>query len=323
MDNNEYFSHLYEIARNLNKEYSLHSALRKALEKTVELLHLETGWIWLVQEDNKTVYLAASYNLPPALSRYPERLSGRCFCIDNYLADGIVKAFNISEIACTRLGNIHIKSGTRGLKYHATVPITIEGRKVGLINLVSKESQQLDENKLSVLSTISELVSIAIQRTRLYESADGKHGHDAKSLQNVLSKLINPGLQELMESLEKTQSLLEKGKQMQSLNQVKSIRKQAGELLQQISAIVGETSMPVIRNTSENSIHYPTSPLTVRELEVLGLVRKGLLNKQIAEQMFISERTVKFHMSSILSKLLARTRTEAVQTAIQRGLLNV
>lgn len=323
MDNTEYFSHLYEIARNLNKEYSLHSALRKALEKTVELLRLETGWIWLVQEDNKSVYLAASYNLPPALSRYPERLSGRCFCIDNYLTDSIVKASNISEIACTRLGNIHIKSGTRGLKYHATIPITIEGRKVGLINLVSKESQQLDENKLSVLSTISELVSIAIQRTRLYDSVDGKHGNSANSLQNVLSKLINPGLEELIANLDKTQILLEKGKQMQSLQQVKTARKVAGELFQQISAIMSEAALPAHENTSENSIHYPTSPLTARELEVLVLVRKGLLNKQIAQQMFISERTVKFHMSSILSKLLARTRTEAVQTAIQRGLLNV
>jgi hypothetical protein len=46
----------------------MHPASRKALKKNVELLHLETGWIWLVQEDNKTVYLAASFNLPPALS---------------------------------------------------------------------------------------------------------------------------------------------------------------------------------------------------------------------------------------------------------------
>lgn len=45
MSDKEYFSHLYEIASHLNKEFSLHSALRKSLEKTVELLNLETGWI--------------------------------------------------------------------------------------------------------------------------------------------------------------------------------------------------------------------------------------------------------------------------------------
>ena len=87
MHDKEYFSHLYEIASHLNKEFSLPSALRKALEKTVELLDLQTGWIWLVQADNISVYLAASYNLPPALSNNPERLSGWCYCIKKYLSD--------------------------------------------------------------------------------------------------------------------------------------------------------------------------------------------------------------------------------------------
>ena len=76
MSDKEYFSHLYEIASNLNREFSLSAALNISLEKTVELLNLETGWIWLVQADVKSVYLAASYNLPPALSNHPERLAG-------------------------------------------------------------------------------------------------------------------------------------------------------------------------------------------------------------------------------------------------------
>jgi two-component system, NarL family, sensor kinase len=71
MRNSDYFSYLYEIARCLNKEFSLSAALKIALEKSVELLELETGWIWLMQE-NKAVYLAASYNLPPALKDFPE-----------------------------------------------------------------------------------------------------------------------------------------------------------------------------------------------------------------------------------------------------------
>ena len=48
MKDKEYFSHLYEIARDLNQEFALKAALRKAVEKTVHLLNLETGWIWLV-----------------------------------------------------------------------------------------------------------------------------------------------------------------------------------------------------------------------------------------------------------------------------------
>ena len=81
MEDKEYFSHLYQIANILNKEYTLASALRSSLEKTVELLGLETGWIWLTESDHSSVYLAASYNLPPALTEFPERLSGWCYCI--------------------------------------------------------------------------------------------------------------------------------------------------------------------------------------------------------------------------------------------------
>jgi DNA-binding NarL/FixJ family response regulator len=63
--------------------------------------------------------------------------------------------------------------------------------------------------------------------------------------------------------------------------------------------------------------------LTAREREVLGLMSDGLGNKEIAVRLGISEHTVKFHASSILGKLSASTRTEAVSQGIRRGLIAV
>lgn len=63
--------------------------------------------------------------------------------------------------------------------------------------------------------------------------------------------------------------------------------------------------------------------LTPREMEVLRLVANGLPNKTIAHHLDISEHTVKFHVGSILTKLDAASRTEAVTIATRRGLLAV
>lgn len=63
------------------------------------------------------------------------------------------------------------------------------------------------------------------------------------------------------------------------------------------------------------------TPLTRRELEVLEWIALGLPNKAIALRLGISEHTVKFHVGSVLSKLDARSRAEAVSVAARRGLL--
>ena len=60
-------------------------------------------------------------------------------------------------------------------------------------------------------------------------------------------------------------------------------------------------------------------PLTERESEVLGLLSRGLANKQIAVELGISEHTVKFHVSSIYTKLNVTNRTEAVRAGLRGG----
>lgn len=61
--------------------------------------------------------------------------------------------------------------------------------------------------------------------------------------------------------------------------------------------------------------------ITPRELEILGLVAQGLSNKEIAERVFVSENTVKTHVSRVFDKLGARRRTEAVQIAKSSNLI--
>jgi DNA-binding NarL/FixJ family response regulator len=90
-----------------------------------------------------------------------------------------------------------------------------------------------------------------------------------------------------------------------------------GSLLQPVVA------SKLLRHIRAESAAPPESGLTAREREVLTLVARGLQNKEIARELEISERTVKYHVSSIMGKLGAGNRTEAVSIAAQRGLVTL
>jgi DNA-binding NarL/FixJ family response regulator len=68
---------------------------------------------------------------------------------------------------------------------------------------------------------------------------------------------------------------------------------------------------------------WPVEPLTRREMDVLRLLVEGLTNRGIAARLAISEFTVKFHVNSILTKLNAQSRTEAVGRAARLGLIKL
>jgi DNA-binding NarL/FixJ family response regulator len=95
-----------------------------------------------------------------------------------------------------------------------------------------------------------------------------------------------------------------------------------------VVAAGGSLLQPVVASRLIQHLSGPPSepaiePLTEREREVLALLAQGRPNKEIAQALTISERTVKFHVSSILGKLGAANRTEAVTLAAQRGLVDL
>jgi DNA-binding NarL/FixJ family response regulator len=96
------------------------------------------------------------------------------------------------------------------------------------------------------------------------------------------------------------------------------------QLVAAISATVAGFAVTLPRSPSGPEQSIPGSEhLTAREVEVLRLMARGHRNKQLAALLKISEHTAKFHVSSVMAKLGARTRTEAVTIGVVRGLVAI
>ena len=78
---------------------------------------------------------------------------------------------------------------------------------------------------------------------------------------------------------------------------------------------------PVLKPFSPDTAQQQTLGITARELEILTLIARGLSNREIAAQLFVSENTVKTHCSRAFDKLGAARRTQAVQRGKELGLL--
>jgi DNA-binding NarL/FixJ family response regulator len=88
----------------------------------------------------------------------------------------------------------------------------------------------------------------------------------------------------------------------------------------------GSLLEPVVASKLLRQVRHPSTPearVTARELEVLCLVARGRQNKEIARDLAVTERTVKFHLSALMRKLGASNRVEAVSAAIRLGLIDL
>ncbi|MBK8034196.1 MAG: GAF domain-containing sensor histidine kinase [Chloroflexi bacterium] len=166
---NRELSILNTIAEALNREVDLSRALEAALNSIAALFNVQTGWIWLQREDTGATYLAAALNLPPGLQNDPASMEGNdCYCLEKYALGTFDTAANVSIITCTRLKYLSTdRSG--GLRHHASVPLYHHDRRVGVLNVVSADWKELSDDDLRLLNTVGGMVSIAIERARLFD----------------------------------------------------------------------------------------------------------------------------------------------------------
>jgi two-component system NarL family sensor kinase len=169
---------LTALAQALSRPGSLTESLHAALATVADALGLETGWIWLLDDDSDEPRLAAARALPPALQGQPEAMRGDCYCLSTFRNGDLRGAANVNVVWCSRLAEIVSGSehgeGTGNLRCHASVPLTAGDRHLGMINVASKDWRVLSQDELNLLTTAGALVSLAVERSRL-EAAEERN----------------------------------------------------------------------------------------------------------------------------------------------------
>jgi two-component system, NarL family, sensor kinase len=216
---NHELSILNTIAEALSREVDLDRALRITLEQVAELFDLHTGWIWLM--DGNKPYMAISQNLPPALANHPDLMDGEvyCHCLDTYKRGDLSGAANVNIVTCTRLKGLI--DGTDGLRYHASIPLYAHGKKLGMLNVVSKDWDKLSPEDLKLLYTVGDLLSIAIERARLFsQSVEFGAAEERTRLAREIHDTLAQGLTAVALQLESADVLLEGDSQLERARQL-------------------------------------------------------------------------------------------------------
>jgi len=162
---------LKEVAEALNSATTEQHATGEALSRMVDLLGVETGWVWLRDPASDRFYNAAVQSLPPYLQE-PVRMTGRsCWCLELF-RKGQLTARNIDVVECSRLAPAAASrevASTAGLRCHASVPLYAGDRPLGVMNLAMRGWRRLTRQELDLLTTIADQVGVAIERARLAE----------------------------------------------------------------------------------------------------------------------------------------------------------
>ena len=176
---------LNHLAEHLNRSVDVRTLLATVVETLARVMGLKTAWAFLWTEaglyttsaDDAPPHdfaLSACCGLPPGLEQDNRRYLCQppdCYCQRLLRSGQLVRAVNIVE--CTRLRDAAGHAGkTEGLLFHATVPLMVESRPVGLINIATEKWEFLSPADLQFLSAAGSQVAIALERARLYDLAE-------------------------------------------------------------------------------------------------------------------------------------------------------
>ena len=135
-------------------------------------------------------------------------MEGTCYCLDTFRQGDLAGAANVNVVTCSRLKNLI--DGTDGLRYHASIPLVAHGRQLGVLNVASPSWREISPDELRLLYTVGDLLSIAIERARLFaRSVELGAVQERNRLAREIHDTLAQGLTAITLQLEAADLLLE------------------------------------------------------------------------------------------------------------------
>ncbi|MCB0155128.1 MAG: SpoIIE family protein phosphatase [Anaerolineae bacterium] len=203
-----------QIIEALNQAVDVRGALEVTLTRLVELMGLETGWIFLKEPESqnrwagKGYVLAAHHNLPEAMKPSRARAwKGGCECQTLCAKGELQAAYN--EVRCSRLRQA---PGDRaGLVVHASAPLRSGETVLGILNVAACDWEAFTPESLVLLANVGSQMGVTLERARLFELLQEQRIHEQAALLDFSRQLLShPELDDLMAYLvEAVRSLLQ------------------------------------------------------------------------------------------------------------------
>jgi serine phosphatase RsbU (regulator of sigma subunit) len=189
---------LNQLAAHLNRSADVQTALDGTLEILLKVMNLQTAWAFILTESGTRSVtfssgdppphdfaLAAACGLPRGLEQDERRFLCEppdCHCQQFFRSGRLTHAVNVVE--CTRLQKAAASRGdTQGLLFHASEPLTSQGKLLGLLNLATSEWQLLTSADLQFLSAVGAQVAVALERAQMYDLVREQRDHLERELQ--------------------------------------------------------------------------------------------------------------------------------------------
>jgi len=190
---------LHAVAEHLNRQVELQPMLEGAVALILQLLHLQTGWV-VLREDESRLVPAAAWGLPPALAA-DDRAALRwtpCRCQRMLLAGELLEPVHIVD--CERLERIHqalagaspaeVAGQTGDLHVHVSVPLRAGDRVLGLLNLARAGREPPDRETVLLLRRVGDTLGVAIERARLHAQVEAARREESQAASRLAQALL-------------------------------------------------------------------------------------------------------------------------------------